>query len=160
MRGTGIANSFRGRVCPRRCSAGILSERDGARAGEENEGHYGRCDFAVHDALLMISRMRRPASKDNALCRASCRGPDHVIEDECFTIKRRRCLRMTMAEGSGAASDQMVAGAVRTAHVLADGARNGKSISLPLAGGNVGAPRCVTTAFTTSKRGLRKSAIS
>ena len=58
MCGTGIANSFRGRVCPRRCSAGILSERDGARAGEENEGRYGRCDFAVHDALLMISRMR------------------------------------------------------------------------------------------------------
>ena len=64
---------------------GFSSERDGARAGEENEGHYGRCDFAVHDALLMISRMRRPASKDNALCRASCRRPDHVIEDECFT---------------------------------------------------------------------------
>ena len=36
----------------------ILSERDGARAGEENEGRYGRCDFAVHDELLMISRMR------------------------------------------------------------------------------------------------------
>jgi hypothetical protein len=54
MRGTGIANSFRSRVCPRRCSAGILSKRDGARAGEENEGCYGRCDFAMHDALLMI----------------------------------------------------------------------------------------------------------
>ena len=58
MCGTGIANSFRGRVCPRRCSAGILSEGDGARADEENEGRYGRCDFAVDDALLMISRMR------------------------------------------------------------------------------------------------------
>jgi hypothetical protein len=58
-------------------------------------------------------------------------------------MRRRRCLRMTMAEGSGAASDQMFGGAVRTAHVLADGARNGKSISLPLAGGNLGsAPMC------------------
>ena len=49
-------------------------------------------------------------------------------------MRRRGRLRMTMAEGSGAASDQMVAGAVRTAHVLADGARNGESVSLPLAG--------------------------
>jgi hypothetical protein len=73
-------------------------------------------------------------------------------------MRRRRCLRMTMAEGSGAASDQMFGGAVRTAHVLADGARNGKSISLPLAGGNVGVPRCVTTAFTASNRGLPRSA--
>ena len=63
MRGTGIANSFRSRVCPRRCSAGILSEREGARAGEENEGRYGRCDFAVHDLLLMISRMRTTGFK-------------------------------------------------------------------------------------------------
>ena len=47
MRGTGIANSFRIRVRPRRCSAGILSERDGARAGEENDGRYGRRDFVM-----------------------------------------------------------------------------------------------------------------
>ena len=82
MRGTGIANSFRGRVCPRRCSAGILSEREGARAGEENEDRYGRCDFAMHDALLMISRMRRPAFRTTHYAEHSAEDPTHVIEDE------------------------------------------------------------------------------
>ncbi len=63
-------------------------------------------------------------------------------------MRRRRRLRMTMAEGSGAASDQMVAGAVRTAHVLAEWCPRREKRKLTLGGGNVGVPRCVTTAFT------------
>jgi hypothetical protein len=83
MRGTGIANSFRSRVCSRRCSAGILSERGGAWAGEENEGRYGRCDVAMHDALLTFSRMEDPSLKATRYAEHGAEDPTHVIEDEC-----------------------------------------------------------------------------
>ena len=43
---------------------------------------------------------------------------------------------------------------------VADGARKGKRLSLPLAGANVGVLRCATTAFTTSRHDPRKLATS